>query len=70
MYFQVVMKNNEIQPISILLPYYWGMGMPQLYEDLGFKILWSDCEPFADRKIETEKVTSQKVGGRKRKLIV
>ncbi len=48
------MDNNENQPISILLPYYWWSEMPEIFESIGFKILWPDYEEVSQRRIETE----------------
>jgi len=50
------MRNDEKQTMSILLPYYWWEGMPELFEAFGFKILWPDYEEVSQRRIVSEKI--------------
>jgi hypothetical protein len=50
------MENDEKQTISLLLPYYWDEHMPNLFNTLGFKILWPNYEDVSQRRIETEKL--------------
>jgi hypothetical protein len=31
--------------ITLLLPYYFDAGMTSVFEGIGFRVLWSDCNP-------------------------
>jgi len=45
---------SETAEISILLPYYWWKGLPELFEPFGFRIYWPDNPEVSQRKIEAE----------------